>query len=125
MKAIAVKRITADEAMKKYPRLVAHLICESLGYFTPMSAANAIAHYINGEPFYCEWYYHMAQCGGELRAGETLDRRMLEIGRERLKYAYCGRKSHTGYMAHYPLARSMVDRAIQHGEQPNFDLMSW
>lgn len=32
----------AYKIMKKYPRIVAHLITESLGYFTPKSAANAI-----------------------------------------------------------------------------------
>ena len=32
---------SALEVARRYPRLVAHLICDSLGYFTPQAAASA------------------------------------------------------------------------------------
>ena len=33
---------TQEEVIQRFPRLVAHMICESLGYFTPLAAANAL-----------------------------------------------------------------------------------
>ena len=39
------------DVLHRLPCLVAHLIAESLGYFTPEAAANAIAYYTKGEAF--------------------------------------------------------------------------
>lgn len=39
-----------DEVLDRYPILVAHMICESLGYFTPNAAANALLAHIEGRP---------------------------------------------------------------------------
>jgi len=41
---MAKKSRTQAEVLHRLPYLVAHLIAESLGYFTPQSAANAIAY---------------------------------------------------------------------------------
>ena len=49
-----------QDVLQHLPCLTAHLIAESLGYFTPKSAANAIAYFTKGEAFYCEWYYDWA-----------------------------------------------------------------
>ena len=44
-KRVANKKIrNQSDVIQRLPCLVAHLICESLGYFTPQSAANAIAY---------------------------------------------------------------------------------
>jgi hypothetical protein len=61
---------TTEDVLRRYPRLVAHLICESLGYFSPDAPANAIVHGKRGERFACEWYVHMAGA----------DRSLVEIG---------------------------------------------
>lgn len=63
-----------EEVLQRFPRLVAHLICESLGYFTPLSAANALLHYRENQPFWCEWYIHIAglrSANGGRRAGKA------------------------------------------------------
>src|SRR3990170_7896822 len=52
---------TRVEVLRRYPRLVAHMICVSLGYFTPAAAAGALLDYIQGETHACEYYCHMAQ----------------------------------------------------------------
>ena len=68
---------SSQEVMKRYPILVAHLICASLGYFTPKAAANAITAHIRGQSFYCEWYGHMTSGG----------KNILDVGRDNLSAA--------------------------------------
>ena len=55
-----MKTRSQSDVLQRLPCLVAHLIAESLGYFTPEAAANAIAYYTKGEAFFCEWYYDWA-----------------------------------------------------------------
>ncbi len=108
------------ETMQKYPRLTAHLICESLGYFTPKAAANAIIHYQQNRPFFCEWYSHQAMgMGKEMFDGKVV----TEVGRNVLRRAYRNRKHHQGYMADYQYAKAIVDRAINNDIHPDF--ASW
>lgn len=113
MQEIKITPRTIEETMSRYPRLTAHLICESLGYFTPRSAANAIKHYKEGEPYYCEWYCHMAGGG----------RPLLEVGKDTIKRAFQRRSHHVGYMAHYPDARIIVEHVREGGKEPLF--ASW
>lgn len=98
------ERISQREVIVKYPRLVAHLMCESLGYFCPLSAANAIAAYINNETFACEWYVHMA--GGSREA-------LLEVNKRTIKRAFENRHRHKGYMADMNYARQLVWRELE------------
>ena len=35
-----------SDVLQRLPCLVAHLICESLGYYTPQAAANAVVHFL-------------------------------------------------------------------------------
>lgn len=92
----------ARTILKKYPRLAAHLICESLGYFTPVAAARAIISYRKNEPFMCEWYSHIASCRGK----GLFDRdEITKIGKDILKEAIQSRHRHKGYMADYRQAR--------------------
>ena len=44
--------------MKRYPRVTAHIISESLGYATPSTAARIGLDGMNGDPNYCEWIAH-------------------------------------------------------------------
>ena len=44
------------KVLARYPRLVANMIEESLGYFTPHSCVNALKAYKAKEFWSCEWY---------------------------------------------------------------------
>ena len=101
------------ETMRRYPRLTAHLICESLGYFTPKSAANAILQHRQGREFGCEWYSHMA----------SGDRSLLQVGADTLQAAFRRRRNHRGYMAEYARARTMVQMELAGDPGPTFS--SW
>ena len=115
MEKTAVTPTTIKEALDRWPRLTAHLICESLGYFTPEGAAHAILSYKRGKPYCCEWYIHMAQ-------GFNREK-LLEVGRKTIERAFRGRRHHYGYMAHYPQARALVEQVRAGGEGPLF--ASW
>ncbi|MBI4294652.1 MAG: hypothetical protein HY669_00620 [Chloroflexi bacterium] len=119
MEQTAAKRATLPttqaEALKRWPRLTAHMICESLGYFTPEAAANAILHYKEGVGNWCDWYVHMAQGFNE--------QKLLQVGRRVIESAFHVRHHHQGYMAHYPLARALVERVREGKSGPM--LASW
>lgn len=115
---IDFKKCEPEEVMKKYPRIVAHLIAESLGYFTPKSAAIAIIKAKNSEPFFCEWYSDCARRYGDMWDQDNLCRVTKEI----LSQAIECRHSHKGYMASYRQAKRIVDKAIE-GFEPTF--ASW
>ena len=118
MEKAAVSRAapeTIKETLNRWPRLTAHLICESLGYFTPEAAAHALLDYKHGRPDWCEWYVHMAQ-------GFDTEK-LLEVGRKVVERALRSRHHHRGYMAHYPQARALVEHVRRGGEGPLF--ASW
>ena len=104
---------TLDEVLSRYPRLAAHLICESLGYFTPHAAANAIKHHALSRPFACEWYVHMAGWGRDA---------LVAVNRETVAAAFRHRGRHQGFMADYRRARELVRQALA-GQAP--ELASW
>ena len=113
---IDFKNITIEKVMVKYYRIVAHLIAESLGYFTPESAAIAIIKAKQDEPYYCEWY---TDCAGKF--GDRWDKENVsKITREMLESAI--RHRHKGYMSDYKRAISVVNKAIK-GNNPIF--ASW
>jgi hypothetical protein len=106
---------TVKEVIDRWPRLTAHLICQSLGYFTPEAAARAILHHKRGEPNCCEYYIHLA--------GGFNEQKIIEAGKRALESAVRGRHHHYGYMAHYPQARALVEHVRAGGEGPLF--ASW
>ena len=91
--------LTSQEIIKRYPLLTAHLICESLGYFSPNAAAAAIAAHREQRPFPCEWYTHTA--GHQEEA-------LLECGRRKIANAFRNRRMHRGYMADIDAAKAAV-----------------
>ena len=101
--------------MKRYPRLTGHLICESLGYHTPGSAAHAILDHINKHPCFCEWYVHMA--------GGFNDEKVLKVGTDTLNRTFHNRSHHYGFMADYPQAQALVKDVLAGGPGPLF--ASW
>jgi hypothetical protein len=111
----AGKPQTRGEVIQRYPCLVGHIICDSLGYFTPQSAAGALLAYIEGESYACEWYCH--------QAGGFNHEKLLQVGKEVVERAFKGRRQHKGYMAHYPQAKALVGHVRGGGEGPVF--ASW
>ena len=105
----------ATEVLQRYPRLTGHLICESLGYFTPGAAANAIKDHIEKRPCFCEWYTHMA--------GGYHEEKVLQVGIDTLRRTFEHRHHHRGYMSEYAQAKMLVDHVLAGGEGPVF--ASW
>lgn len=93
--------------MRRYPRLTAHVICASLGYATPSTAARIIADAKAGRENYCEWIYACYK-------GDP---------RNAVRHAFELRHHHRGYMADYQQARLLVERAIATSKEPLFG--SW
>lgn len=112
---------TREEVLRRYPRLVAHLICESLGYFSVLSAAGAVQAHLAGEPCFCEWYSHMAG----FRPGGATDSNLLAIGAETLDRAFRGRRSHSGYMAEYKQAAMLVRAELERSGCTRGMFASW
>src|SRR2546427_9584702 len=96
-----------QDIMRRYPRITAHLIAESLGYATPTKAALILRDAKDRQENWCEWIY------------SCYDRNALRA----VQAAIRNRHNHHGYMAEYALAKALVDRAIQDGAEPMF--ASW
>jgi hypothetical protein len=117
---------TQEVCLKKYPRLVAHLICCSLGYFTPLSAANAISHYKHNTPFFCEWYSHMTKYDKDNLTGDYFDKDIcLRVGKETLNLAFASRHNHYGYMAEIRQAKHLVAAELKDKGCTSSMLASW
>jgi hypothetical protein len=102
-----VKELSVEETMKRYPRITAHIIAESLGYATPSCAARILKDSREDRKNYCEWIYSCYD-GDPLSA---------------VKNAIKNRHYHKGFMAEYKAALGLVKRAIETGEEPDF--ASW
>lgn len=112
----------AEEVLYRWPRVVAHLICESLGYFTPTAAARAILAAKKGEPFYCEWYNHIASSHGPFDDENQWRDKMVEITRRVLSTSIENRRYHNGYMSDFSLAMDLIKKELE-GRGPLFS--SW
>lgn len=101
------KPVTRDEYLRRYPRVCAHIIAESLGYAVPELAAGILKDTKDGCQNYCEWIYSCYR--GDPRPA--------------VERAIRGRHRHTGYMASYAQALALVRHQIESGEGPMF--ASW
>lgn len=99
--------MTPESFMRRYPRITAHIVAESLGYATPTRAAMIGLDGKYGRENWCEWIYSCYR----------------RNARRALQDAIRSRHHHSGYMAEYRLAKALVDRANQTGHEP--DLASW
>ena len=81
---------TSEEIMRRYPRITAHIIAESLGYATPTCAARILRDAKHRQENWCEWIYSCYKRNA-LRAVQNSIR---------------NRRHHTGYMAEYRLAKA-------------------
>ncbi len=111
---LPIAELNMECAMRRWPRMVSHLIAESLGYFTPEAAANALLHFKRGQEFWCEWFMHMAGVGRKP---------MLQVAAETIRRAICQRRHHRGYMSSYKLALRIVRQRVATGRGPVF--ASW
>lgn len=96
-----------DLFVAKYPRLVSHMICESLGYATPACAARILYDAHRRQENWCEWIY------------SCYNRDPLPAAQN----CFRSRKYHNGYMSSYDQARAIVHRMNTTGKQPEF--ASW
>lgn len=113
------------DVLQRLPCLVAHLIAESLGYFTPQSAANAIAYHTKDEAFFCEWYYDWASkrlANGNTKCADLRDT-VREVGELAVQNAARRRTRHRGPMADFTRALALVRHVRQGNEGPAF--ASW
>ena len=98
---------STEDYLKRYPRICAHIIAESLGYATPLCAAQILRDANEGRSNYCEW---VASCyNGDAK--------------QVVANAIRSRHHHKGYMASYEVARAIVERQLETGEGPVF--ASW
>ncbi len=99
--------VTVQSVLARYPRICANIICESLGYATPLVAASILKAVIERKQHHCEW---IASCysGNPVSA---------------VTNAIRTRRFHVGYMADYTYALALVNKAIETGEEPAF--ASW
>lgn len=101
------KELSVKETMKKYPRITAHIIAESLGYATPSCAARILKDAREGRENYCEWIY------------SCYDRKPLKAVQDSIKR----RHYHKGFMSESKRAYALVKRSIETGDEPLF--ASW
>ena len=101
------KPTTPEEFARRYSRVTAHIIAESLGYATPARAAQIGLDGLHNRENWCEYVY------------TCFDRNARACLKQAIKY----RHHHRGYMAEYRLAKKLVDRYLETGEQPLF--ASW
>lgn len=102
-----IKELSVKETMKRYPRITAHIIAQSLGYASPTCAARILKDTREGRENYCEWIY------------SCYDKNPLRAVLDSIRNRHC----HKGYMAEYRLAYALVKRAIETGDEPLF--ASW
>ncbi len=93
--------------LRRYPRICAHVIAESLGYATPGVAASILKDAHEGNENWCEWIYSCYDRDPGRAVRDAIRRRHL----------------HEGYMASYQQALGIVRRQIETGEGPT--LASW
>ena len=95
------------ETMRRYRRIVSHIICTSLGYACPSTAARILDDARNSRSNWCEW---ISACYGH-------DPKLA------VQQAISTRHYHKGFMAEYTHARALVERALADGTEPTF--ASW
>jgi hypothetical protein len=98
---------TNEAVLRRYPRICAHIICESLGYAAPSTASSILRAVIHKQQHYCEWVQSCFGCDPILP----------------VKNAISHRHWHHGYMSEYRQAIALVQEAIQTGNEPIF--ASW
>lgn len=100
---------SAQALLARYPRLCAHLICQSLGYAAPTTAAVLLRQAMHGQPSGSEWILTCYQ--SDPRAA--------------VRAAIENRHHHRGYLADFAQAVALVRQARDTGAEPHAGLASW
>lgn len=116
---VSAKTMSQKEVMLRWPRLTAHMISHSLGYFTPEAAANAILAHVLQMPWYCEWYMDIASH----RKADSDDDLYRQINHDCISDAFRLRHHHTGYMRNIEYAMGLVRHVGSGKKGPT--LASW
>lgn len=114
--------MTKREILRRHPRLIAHMMCASLGYFSVSTATYALQCYIEDRSCACEWYSHMCMCRGH---GMFDEAELVKIGAEVVAGAFRNRHSHTGYMAEIKHAKAQVAAELQREGCTSDMLAAW
>ena len=80
--------------MKKYRHILAAMINQSDGYFTPKTAAQALTAYKKKVPFSCGKYLYMAGLYRTKTLLDITDEELIEINHRVISLAFHGRKYH-------------------------------
>lgn len=99
--------MSRDQIIARYPRIVAHIICHSLGYATPSVAASILKAAATRTPHWCEW---IACCYNT-------------DAKKAVRHAIENRHHHRGFMQDYRHACRIVKEAIDAQNEPL--LASW
>ena len=101
------------DGFKKYRHILAAMIDESIGYFTPAAALNAIIAYKKKVPFSCEWYLDMAGLGHWKKLSDITDDELRKINHDVISEAIKHRKYRRGNIKNCLV---IVDRNIAGNE---------
>ncbi len=104
---VEIRQLRGEDAVRRYPRIVAHLICHSLGYCTPRLAGVLLLTAARNLQHHCEW---ISSC---YRADPW----------PAVAGAIASRHGHKGYMADFDQALTIVNRSRSGGPDPLF--ASW
>ncbi len=109
--------------LERNPYLVAHIICESLGYFSVNAAVYALECYMEDKACFCEWYYACAPH----KTGRTREEDMIEFGKSVVLNSMDVRRraGHSGYMASFEQAFSLVLAELKYRGCTSQMLASW
>lgn len=98
---------TVGAVLRRYPRVCAHIICESLGYATPTRTASILKAVIDRQKHFCEW---IAACYGCDPVPAV-------------RNAIVTRRFQKGDMADQETTLSQVRSVVKAGQEPDF--VSW
>jgi hypothetical protein len=104
---VEFSKMSYEAVIRRFPRLVGHIIAHSLGYATPSCAAGIIRDAKTTGENWCEWCYSCYRC----------DAKAL------IRHAISCRHGHNGYMGSYIKARAIVEAQVAGGGEPL--LASW
>jgi hypothetical protein len=93
---------TTADYMRRYPRIVAHIICASISYANPTLAAQILKHAKKGLEHECAWISSSYNNNAVLAVKDAI--RM--------------RDCHIGYQTDFRTAYAVVRRAIDTGVEP-------
>jgi hypothetical protein len=96
---IAPETMSQEQVAQRWPRILALMITESLGYFTPRSAANALLAHKLKRTFGCEYYCFAAgfESDGWPKEKAEYDRKLRETNENKIRYSVWCRRYRGNY----------------------------